>query len=128
MPRISSTSDLEHAGSGGSSSEQQPLPTFAAGEATQSLGLSVLPGGLAALDEVISETHLLQVGAILGEASARGALAAAEAGGPVGHPSSFYGSPDSDEAMQPWELLVSEGSGRVLYWGWRRPMRRGLYM
>jgi hypothetical protein len=41
---------------------QQQLPAFAAGEATASLGLSELPEGLALLEDVIDETHLLQVG------------------------------------------------------------------
>lgn len=137
MARIPSSGELSPQGSGqlpletaGSGSQllQQQLPTFAATEATASLGLSPLPAGLEALDGVVTDTHLLQVGAILGEPSARGALAAREAGGPVGHPDSFYGSADSDEAMSPWELLVSEGNGGVLYWGWRRPLRKGLYM
>jgi hypothetical protein len=150
MPSISSFGELqrlaEGCGDGSSSGEpsaaaareelaaqQQAaalaaLPTHAAGEATESLGRSVLPEPLAAMADIIDETHLLQVGAMLGEASARGALAAREAGGPVGHPSSFYGSADSDDAGQPWELLVSAGNAGVLYWGWRRPLRKGLYM
>jgi hypothetical protein len=76
----------------------------------------------------INEIHLLQVGAMLGEASSRAALLAKEAGGPVGHPSSFYGSADSDAFLEPWELLVCESSSSVLYWAWRRPLRKGLYM
>jgi hypothetical protein len=76
----------------------------------------------------INETHLLQVGAMLGEASSRAALLAKEAGGPVGHPGSFYGSADSDAFLEPWELLVCESSSSVLYWAWRRPLRKGLYM
>lgn len=65
---------------------------------------------------------------MLGEASSRSALAAEEAGGPVNHPSSFYGSADTDEFQQPWHLIVSESSANVLYWAWRRPLRKGLYM
>lgn len=65
---------------------------------------------------------------MMGESSARGALAAREAGGPVGHPSSFYGSADTLDHQEPWELLVSEGNDSVLYWGWRKPLRNGLYM
>jgi hypothetical protein len=76
----------------------------------------------------VNETHLLQVGAMLGEASSRAALLAKEAGGPVGHPGSFYGSADSDAFLEPWELLVCESSSSVLYWAWRRPLRKGLYM
>lgn len=68
------------------------------------------------------------MGAILGEVSARGALAAREAGGPVGHPSSFYGSADTLDHGDPWELLISEGNDNVMYWGWRKPLRKGLYM
>jgi hypothetical protein len=76
----------------------------------------------------VNETHLLQVGAMLGEASSRAALLAKEAGGPVGHPGSFYGSADSDAFLEPWELLLCESSSSVLYWAWRRPLRKGLYM
>jgi hypothetical protein len=65
---------------------------------------------------------------MLGEASSRAALLAKEAGGPVGHPGSFYGSADSDAFLEPWELLVCESSSSVLYWAWRRPLRKGLYM
>jgi hypothetical protein len=65
---------------------------------------------------------------MLGEASSRAALLAKEAGGPVGHPGSFYGSADSDAFLEPWELLVCESSSSVLYWAWRRPLRKGLCM
>lgn len=65
---------------------------------------------------------------MLGEASSRAALVAREAGGPVGHPTSFYGSADTDDFLEPWDLLVSESNPNVLYWAWRRPLRKGLYM
>lgn len=78
--------------------------------------------------QVVTETHLLQVGALMGESSSRAALVAQEAGGPVNHPTSFYGSADTDEFLQPWDLLVSESNSNVLYWAWRRPLRKGLYM
>lgn len=112
----------------GSLQLQQQLPTLAVGETTESLGTADLPAGLGFMEELINETHLLQVGAILGEVSARGALAAREAGGPVGHPSSFYGSADTLDHGDPWELLISEGNDNVMYWGWRKPLRKGLYM
>lgn len=99
------------------------------GEAAESLGRGPLPPGLECVDGVISETHLLQVGAMLGERSARAALLAREGGGPVGHPDSFYGRPDDGDAfLQPWEPLLSESSSGVLYWAWRRPLRRGMHM
>jgi hypothetical protein len=46
----------------------------------------------------------------------------------VGHPTSFYGSADTLDHGEPWELLISEGNDNVLYWGWRKPLRKGLYM
>lgn len=60
----SSSTAGPHAAGYGSLQLQKELPTYAAGEATQSLGLSVLPcqaGSIAAIDDVINETHLLQV-------------------------------------------------------------------
>ncbi|WIA18959.1 hypothetical protein OEZ85_003628 [Tetradesmus obliquus] len=105
----------------------QDAPTT--GEATESLGHGQLLDGLQQIEQDITETHLLQVGAMLGEASSRAALLAQEAGGPVGHPGSFYGSADSEGFLEPWELLVCESSSSsVLYWAWRRPLRKGLYM
>lgn len=65
---------------------------------------------------------------MLGESSSRAALVAQEAGGPVNHPSSFYGSADTDEFLKSWDLLVTEATPGVLYWAWRRPLRKGLYM
>eukprot|EP00878_Enallax_costatus_P021596 GHUV01022880.1.p1 GENE.GHUV01022880.1~~GHUV01022880.1.p1 ORF type:complete len:550 (+),score=197.63 GHUV01022880.1:1412-3061(+) len=101
---------------------------IAVGEATESLGHSVLPVEVQHLSEVITDTHLLQFGAMIGESSSRAALVAQEAGGPVNHPDSFYGSADTNEFLQSWELLVSESNSSVLYWAWRRPLRKGLYM
>lgn len=40
---------------------QQQLPMLAVGEATESLGLGELPSGLGFIQDVINETHLLQV-------------------------------------------------------------------
>jgi hypothetical protein len=40
---------------------QQQLPTLAVGETTESLGLGELPSGLGFIEDVINETHLLQV-------------------------------------------------------------------
>ncbi|KAF6258595.1 hypothetical protein COO60DRAFT_1101716 [Scenedesmus sp. NREL 46B-D3] len=104
----------------------QDVPT--AGEAPESLGHGELGEGMQQVEQDVTETHLLQVGAMLGEASSRAALLAREAGGPVGHPGSFYGSADTDAFLEPWELLVCESSSSVLYWAWRRPLRKGLYM
>lgn len=99
-------------------------------EATSSLGTDDLPadcGG--ALAGAVSETHLLQFGAMLGEPSCREALARAEAAGPVGSSSgSLYGSSDTDAFYGPWEAIVHEAAPGLRYWGWRRPLRRGLYM
>jgi hypothetical protein len=79
--------------------------------------------------QAVTETHLLQFGAMLGEASSRTQLQQQEAGGPMGHPSSFYGSPDTDAFQGPWELVVQEQQpGSVRYWAWRRPLRKGLFM
>lgn len=99
-------------------------------EATSSLGTDDLPADCgAALTAVVSETHLLQFGAMLGEGSCREALALAEAVGPVGSTSgSLYGSPDTDAFYGPWEQVVHETAAGLMYWGWRRPLRRGLYM
>eukprot|EP00775_Hariotina_reticulata_P006722 gene6722-6941_t len=97
-------------------------------EATGSLGLSSLLNGREHIDEVVNEAHLLQVGSMLGEASSRAALLTGEAGGPVNHPTSFYGSADTDAFLSPWEPLITEGSSSVLYWAWRRPLRKGLFM
>lgn len=41
---------------------QQQLPTHAVGEVTDSLGLGELQPGVGFLEDVINETHLLQVG------------------------------------------------------------------
>ncbi|KIY98586.1 hypothetical protein MNEG_9376 [Monoraphidium neglectum] len=99
-------------------------------EATASLGADDLPADCgAAVAAAVGETHLLQFGAMLGEASCRDALARAEAAGPVGSSSgSLYGSPDTDAFFGPWEAVVQETAPGVLYWGWRRPLRRGLYL
>jgi hypothetical protein len=43
---------------------QQQLPTHAVGEATDSLGLGELAPGVGFLEDVINETHLLQVGSV----------------------------------------------------------------
>ncbi len=99
-------------------------------EATASLGTDDLPADCgAAIAAAVSETHLLQFGAMLGEASSRDALARAEAAGPVGSAAgSLYGAPDTDGFYGPWEPVVHESAPGLLYWGWRRPLRRGLYM
>ncbi|KAF8064545.1 Ank3 [Scenedesmus sp. PABB004] len=134
MVRIRSGQDLQSLGEacddwaaarGAGAGEEAPP---CACEATESLGRGALAPEHAHLDEVINEAHLLQVGAMLGEASSRAALAAREAGGPVGHPGSFYGSADTDACLGPWDLLVAEASASVLYWAWRRPLRKGLHM
>jgi hypothetical protein len=100
------------------------------GEAPASLGLDTPPPDCARLvREAVTDDHLLQFGALVGELSSRAALAAREgAGGPVGHPASLYGSPDDAAAFaQGWEPIVAEAAPRLLYWGWRRPLRRGLH-
>ena len=79
--------------------------------------------------QAVTETHLLQFGAMLGEASSRTQLHQQEAGGPMGHPSSFYGSPDTDAFQGPWEAVIEEQQpGSLRYWAWRRPLRKGLFM
>lgn len=78
--------------------------------------------------QVVTETHLLQFGAMLGEVSSRAALQQREAGGPVGHPDALYGRPDTDAFYSPWEQVVCESTSSIRYWGWRRPLRNGLYM
>jgi hypothetical protein len=79
--------------------------------------------------QAIPEAHLLQFGAMLGEGSSRAALQQSEGAGPVGHPSSLYGSCDTDGFYGPWEPVLQEVTpGAVQYWAWRRPLRKGLYM
>jgi hypothetical protein len=79
--------------------------------------------------QTIPEAHLLQFGAMLGESSSRAALQQQEGAGPVGHPSSLYGSCDTDGFYGPWEPVLQEVTpGAVQYWAWRRPLRKGLYM
>ncbi|GBF95414.1 hypothetical protein Rsub_08376 [Raphidocelis subcapitata] len=99
-------------------------------EATASLGTDDLPADCgAAVAAAVSETHLLQFGAMLGERSCREALARAEAAGPVGSGAgSLYGAPDTDAFFSPWDPVVQESAPGLLYWGWRRPLRRGLFM
>lgn len=99
-------------------------------EATACLGTDDLPADCGpAVAASVSETHLLQFGAMLGEGSCREALARAEAAGPVGSSAaSLYGSPDTDGFYGPWEPVVQETAPGLLYWGWRRPLRKGLYM
>jgi hypothetical protein len=99
-------------------------------EATASLGTDDLPADCGpAVAAAVSETHLLQFGAMLGEATCREALARAEAAGPVGSGAgSLYGAPDTDAFFGPWDAVVQEAAPGLLYWGWRRPLRRGLFM
>ena len=99
------------------------------GEAPASLGLDAPPDdAAAAVRAAVTDDHLLQFGALVGELSSRAALAAREGcGGPVGHPGSLYGSPDTDAFSHGWEPVVAEAAPRLLYWAWRRPLRRGLY-
>ncbi|KIZ06867.1 hypothetical protein MNEG_1078 [Monoraphidium neglectum] len=68
---------------------------------------------------------------MLGERSSRDALASAGLPGPVG-PSAgaLFGAADTAAFFGPWEPLIHERApgGGVLYWAWRRPLRRGLYL
>lgn len=102
----------------------------AASEAPACLGGDVLPdgGAGAALAGHVTEAHLLQFGAMIGEGSSLAALDARGAGAPLNGPGSLYGASDTPACAGPWEPIVAEAAPGVAYWAWRRPVRRGLYM
>jgi hypothetical protein len=101
----------------------------AAREAAASLGRDELPPDVAAeLDAAVSEQHLLQFGAVLGEASSLAALVAQGLAEPLNQAGSLYGFADSEAVESAWEQVVAEAQPGVAYWGWRRPLRRGLHM
>ncbi|GFR40739.1 hypothetical protein Agub_g1349 [Astrephomene gubernaculifera] len=84
----------------------------------------------AAVRQAITDTHLLQFGAMIGEASAELALSQAGSAAAVGPlPGSLLGPYDRrDLYRQGWELVLEEHKPGLHYWSWRRPLRKGLYM
>ena len=79
---------------------------------------------------MVTDTHLLQFGALIGEASAE--LALSQAGSPAAvsaQPDSLFGSFDrTDLYRQGWEPVVEEHKPGLHYWTWRRHLRKGLFM
>ncbi|PNH04299.1 hypothetical protein TSOC_009556, partial [Tetrabaena socialis] len=86
--------------------------------------------GYEAVHQVVTDTHLLQFGALIGEASAELALSQAGSPGAVGpEPDSLFGTFDRRDAYrQGWELVVEEHQPGLHYWAWRRHLRKGLFM
>ncbi|KAI8462569.1 MAG: hypothetical protein J3K34DRAFT_499609, partial [Monoraphidium minutum] len=126
-----------------------PGARAAPGEATAALGADARPASrseAAALAAAVTEAHLLQFGAMLGERScldalARGGLpgpvagapappAGAGAGAGAGAPDarSLYGAADAPGFWDGWEPIADEAAPGVLYRAWRRPLRRGLHL
>lgn len=84
----------------------------------------------ASVREVVTDAHLLQFGAMIGEASAELALSQSNCSGAVGPaPVSLFGPYDRGDAYrQGWELVVEDHKPGLHYWTWRRHLRKGLYM
>lgn len=80
--------------------------------------------------QVVTDAHLLQFGALIGEASAELALSQSHGSTAVGPaPASLFGPYDRPEAYRNgWELVVEDHKPGLHYWSWRRYLRRGLYM
>ncbi|KXZ57015.1 hypothetical protein GPECTOR_1g917 [Gonium pectorale] len=80
--------------------------------------------------QIVTDTHLLQFGTLIGEASAQLALSQAGSGSAVGpEASSLFGLYDrKDLYARGWELIVEEHKPGLHYWNWRRPLRKGLFM
>ncbi|GIL51738.1 hypothetical protein Vafri_7664 [Volvox africanus] len=80
--------------------------------------------------QVVTDAHLLQFGAMIGEASAELALSQAGSAAAVGpEPASLFGPFDRfDLYRQGWELVVEEHKPGLHYWTWRRHLRKGLFM
>lgn len=79
---------------------------------------------------VVTDTHLLQFGALIGEASAK--LALSQAGSPTAigpEPGCLFGAFDKvEQYRQGWELIVEEHKPGLHYWTWRRHLRKNLFM
>lgn len=96
--------------------------------------------------QIVTDSHLLQFGCIIGESSAELALGLRGAPPPVTLPSpqssmrsadgsvimheeSLYGYVDNlDAYARGWEKIVEEHKDGLHYWVHRRSLRRGLYM
>ncbi|KAJ9510517.1 hypothetical protein QJQ45_015986 [Haematococcus lacustris] len=82
--------------------------------------------------QVVTSTHLLQFGALLGESSAELALSQSGMSGAVGHSQdSLLGSTDDVAGWEKgWEAVAAEACPRtgLHYWAWRRYLRKGLYV
>ncbi|EFJ48648.1 hypothetical protein VOLCADRAFT_120876 [Volvox carteri f. nagariensis] len=83
-----------------------------------------------AVRQVVTDAHLLQFGAMIGEASAELALSQAGSPSAVGSaPASLFGPYDRPETYRlGWELVVEEHKPGLHYWAWRRHLRKGLFM
>ncbi|KAG2498061.1 hypothetical protein HYH03_003822 [Edaphochlamys debaryana] len=84
----------------------------------------------AGVRQLLTDTNLLQFGAMIGEASAELALSQAGSAKGVGPTSeSLFGAFDKrEEYRKGWEMIVEEHKPGLHYWVWRRQLRHGLFM
>ncbi|GAB4816531.1 hypothetical protein N2152v2_003577 [Parachlorella kessleri] len=82
--------------------------------------------------QAVTDEHLLQFGAALGEEAAM--MASSELGlpAPWGQEPSLFGSEEgaagAGAAGEEWEQIVDRSQPGLRYSAWRRPLRRGLYV
>lgn len=78
---------------------------------------------------MVTDEHLLQLGAALQEEAALKASADLGVTAPWGAEESLYGSVEgSDRAPAEWEQIVDASRSGLHYRAWRKPLRGGLYM
>lgn len=80
--------------------------------------------------QVITDTHLLQFGALVGESNAKLALSQTHSPGPLGHPDCcMFGDTDDLKGWKHgWELVVHESLPGLSFWAYKRRLRKGLYL
>ncbi|KAG2433571.1 hypothetical protein HYH02_012688 [Chlamydomonas schloesseri] len=86
--------------------------------------------GYEGVRQVVTDMHLLQFGATIGEASSELALSQ-QGGAPAVGPGdeSLFGLFDRKDAYrQGWELIVEEHKPGLHYFVWRRYLRKGLFI
>ncbi|KAL6778116.1 hypothetical protein ACKKBG_A16975 [Auxenochlorella protothecoides x Auxenochlorella symbiontica] len=97
-----------------------------AASALGSLGLD--DGAARAVRAAVTDEHLLQFGALLGEGGCEDALRALGAREAWGGGDALLGAADAGAATGDWERIVAERRDGIAYEAWRRPLRRGLYL
>lgn len=97
-----------------------------AASALGSLGLD--DGAARAVRAAVTDEHLLQFGALLGEGGCEEALRALGAREAWGGGDALLGAADAGAATGDWERIVAERRDGIAYEAWRRPLRRGLYL